>query len=193
MREHTGKTEYILLGLLANCPQTGYTIKKSIEDEYNHFWQESYGQIYPTLKVLVKNGLVEIAESYGSSNGRGQKYYNITEAGKTVLKEWLAETPDVERLRYEILLKVSFGSSTNPEVILGHLDEFIKRNSKLLYEMNGVLEMFENLRKQGKDDIYSELPALCGKYVYSSMINWAQEAQIIISDRKVGRNETKNS
>lgn len=196
MKENTGKTKYILLGLLANCPQTGYTIKKSIEYEHSHFWQESFGQIYPTLKCLVQEGLAEIAESTESSNcsnGRGQKIYSITEAGRAELKKWLSEAPNIERLRYEILLKVSFGSSTEPEIILGHLDEFIKRNDKLVKETIGFLEMFKNLRSQGEDHTYSELTALCGKYLYTAMRDWAYEAEKIILDRKVDKNETKNS
>lgn len=45
MKENTGKTKYILLGLIAHSPQTGYSIKKTIEFELSHFRQESYGQI----------------------------------------------------------------------------------------------------------------------------------------------------
>ena len=43
--------------MLARMPQTGYSIKKWIEGEYSHFWQESFGQIYPTLKALVAERL----------------------------------------------------------------------------------------------------------------------------------------
>ena len=196
MKENTGKTKYILLGLLANCPQTGYTIKKCIEYEHSHYWQESFGQIYPTLKCLAEEGFAEIEESAepsDSSNGRGQRIYSITEAGRAELKKWLSEAPNVERIRYEILLKVSFGSNTEPEIILGHLDEFIKRNDKLIKDMNGFLEMFKTLKSQGEDHTYNELTALCGKYLYTAMKDWAQEAEKIILDRKADKNETKNS
>lgn len=185
MKENTGKTKYILLGLLAHCPQTGYTIKKAIEYEYSHFWQESFGQIYPTLKQLVEEGLAEGIEDSDTSNGRGQKLYHITEEGKTVLRNWIAQAPDVEKLRYEILVKVSFGESVESDIILEHLEEFIKRNDKNIREMNGFLEALAGLRLQGDDHTYKELTVLSGKYFYTAMRDWALEAKRIINDRKV--------
>lgn len=193
MKENTGKTKYILLGLIAHSPQTGYTIKKSMEYEYSHFWQESYGQIYPTLKQLLEEGLAVSEEAPDSCNGRGQKLYRITEAGRAALSSWMAEVPDVEKLRYEILMKISFGDSTKPEIILGHLDDFMKRNEKSILEMDSFLEALDQMRKQGNDHTYKELTALCGKYVYTAMRDWALEATKILTDRKVEQHETKNS
>jgi len=187
MRENTGKTKYIILGLLEHSPQTGYTIKKSIEYEHSHFWQESYGQIYPTLKQLVDEGFAETMEDSEKRNGRGQKQYRITEEGRSLLREWLAEAPDVEKLRYEILIKVSFGESTNPEVILKHLDDFIKRNEENIHDMDNFLVYFDKLKEQGDDHTYKELTALSGKYLYTAMKEWAVEAKKIINERKVGK------
>jgi len=191
MKENTGKTKYVLLGLLAHSPQTGYSIKKSIEYEYSHFWQESYGQIYPTLKILVQEGLA--VEDSESGNGRGQITYSITGAGTAELKKWLSEAPDIEKLRYEILLKVSFGASTEPAVILGHLDEFILRNDKLIKDMDGFIGVLEDLKNCGDDHTYTQLTALCGKYIYTAMRDWAQDAKNIIKERELEKNETKNT
>jgi len=191
MKENTGKTKYVLLGLLAHSPQTGYSIKKSIEYEYSHFWQESYGQIYPTLKILVQEGLA--VEDSESGNGRGQITYSITGAGTAELKKWLSEAPDIEKLRYEILLKVSFGASTEPAVILGHLDEFILRNDKLIKDMDGFIGVLEDLKNCGDDHTYTQLTALCGKYIYTAMRDWAQDAKNIIKERELEKYETKNT
>ncbi len=72
MKENTGKSKYVILGMLARMPLTGYTIKKWLENEYSHFWQESYGQIYPTLKILVAQGLAVCSDKGEHGNGRGQ-------------------------------------------------------------------------------------------------------------------------
>ncbi len=193
MKENTGKTKYILLGLIAHSPQTGYSIKKKIEFELSHFWQESYGQIYPTLKQLIEEGLAEIADAADMVNGRGQKLYKITEAGREELKKWLSEAPDVEKLRYEILLKISFGDSTEPEVILKHLEDFMIRNDKYINEMNLFLQYFSNPNMHDVDHTYKELTVLCGKYVYTAMNEWAIEAKKILLDKKADHHETKNT
>ncbi len=193
MKENTGKTRYVILGMLSRMPQTGYTIKKWIEKEYSHFWQESFGQIYPTLKKLVAEGLAVTSENTDTGNERGRIEYSITEAGKQELKNWLREEPEIEKLRYEILLKISFGANTEPEILLGHLDSFIGRNEKLIKTMNGYMEIFEQMKGQKIDCTYSSLTALCGVHYYSAMRDWAIEAKKIISAKGVSIDETKGS
>lgn len=43
------RTKYIVLGILALEPSTGYAINKMIKSSTNHFWNESPGQIYPAF------------------------------------------------------------------------------------------------------------------------------------------------
>ena len=184
MRENTGKSQYVILGMLAYSPQSGYTIKKWIEQEYSHFWQESYGQIYPTLKKLVAEGLAVSSDNTETGNKRGQIVYSITDAGRKELSDWLREEPEIEKLRYEILLKVSFGENTEPKVLLGHLDDFAKRNEKLVKDMNGYIKHFDQIKEKGTDCTYSKLTALCGVYIYSAMKDWAVEAKKIILEKE---------
>lgn len=191
MKENTGKSKYVLLGMLARMPQTGYTIKKWIEEEYSHFWQESFGQIYPALKRLVAEGLAVSSDNMKTRSGRGQIVYSITEAGRKELSDWLREEPEIEKIRYEILLKISFGENTESDVLLGHLDDFIRRNEKLVKDMNGYIELFDQYKEQGMDCTYSQLTALSGVYVYSAMRDWAVEAKRIISKKRLISKETK--
>lgn len=183
MKENTGKSRYVILGMLSRMPLTGYNMKKWIENEYSHFWQESYGQIYPTLKKLVAEGLAVPCEEQG--NGRGQITYSITDAGRKELALWLRKEPEIEKLRYEILLKVSFGENAEPNVLLGHLDNFAKRNENMIRDMKEYMQYFERLKEEGMDCTYSHLTALCGVYIYSAMRDWAEEAKSIISQREV--------
>jgi DNA-binding PadR family transcriptional regulator len=53
------KTRFVILGLLNEEPLSGYDIKKIIDIRMSFFWQESYGQIYPELAKLRKEGLIE--------------------------------------------------------------------------------------------------------------------------------------
>ena len=181
MKETGGKSRYLILGMLAHTPLTGYNIRKWITHEYSHFWQASFGQIYPILKALVKDGLAERFGNTKGSNGRGQIVYCITEKGREALQAWLLEEPDVERLRYEILLKISFGDQTDPDVLLRHLDAFITRNEASLQEMNGYISMMrQHSEREEANHTYSKLTALCGVYHYSAMMDWAREAKEII-------------
>lgn len=179
-----GKSKYVLLGMLARMPLTGYSMRKWIESEYSYFWQASYGQIYPTLKELVAEGLAVCSTDAETANGRGQIEYAITDAGRQVLADWLRQEPEIEKIRYEILLKISFGEQTEPEVLLKHLDDFIRRNEKLAQETGGFVARLTDLEAQGQACTYSRLTAMCGVSLYTAMRDWAVEAKKIIRQKE---------
>ncbi|MYF92724.1 MAG: PadR family transcriptional regulator, partial [Gemmatimonadetes bacterium] len=53
----TNKSKYAIMGMLSIRPMSGYDMKKLIAQSISYFWNESFGQIYPTLKKLVEEGL----------------------------------------------------------------------------------------------------------------------------------------
>ena len=48
------QTELAVLGALAVEPATGYGVRQAITQTLGHFWQESFGQIYPCLADLER-------------------------------------------------------------------------------------------------------------------------------------------
>ena len=95
-----------LLGILSMGPMTGYEIRQRIEESIGNFWNESFGQIYPALAKLHKQGLVKV-EAAGKA---GRKVYSLTPAGHEHLKAWLAVMPMPRKPRNETLLKLFFGN-----------------------------------------------------------------------------------
>src|ERR1035441_9094755 len=84
------QTAYVILGLLSiESNQSGYDIHKTIEGSVSYFWGESYGQIYPTLKRLAAEGLIEPGKSTSSARPQ-RRQYCLTDAGRARLQEWLA-------------------------------------------------------------------------------------------------------
>lgn len=53
------QTELAVLGALSVRPMTGYAVRAVIRDVLGHFWSESFGQIYPTLADLHRDGHLE--------------------------------------------------------------------------------------------------------------------------------------
>lgn len=91
-------------------PQSGYEMKKMIETSIAHFWDESNGQIYPTLKKLFKEDLIRLEEK--KSKKKIQKLiYSITDKGIIELENWLKFLPNKNVHRDEGLLKLFFGGS----------------------------------------------------------------------------------
>jgi PadR family transcriptional regulator AphA len=94
----------VILGLLAHGPLSGYDIKAVVDRSTRFFWAASYGQIYPELRRLEAEGLVEGEDS---PNGRrARRVYRLTPGGRDALVEWLAGPIETVELRDESLLRL---------------------------------------------------------------------------------------
>ncbi len=104
-------TTEALLGMLSLGAMSGYEIRQRIEVSIGNFWSESFGQIYPALAKLRRQGLVEVEET-----GRaGRKVYSLTPMGRERLAAWLAVMPVARVPRNEMLLKLFFGGNGSVE------------------------------------------------------------------------------
>jgi len=175
------RTKFVILGLLSHEPMSGYDIKKQLESGLSHFWNESFGQIYPSLKHLLDNESIIIFKE--DKNNRNQKIYSITEKGKEELKEWLLLPVEEEKLRYEILLKLYFGNHVPIEANLNHISEFKKRNIVKLKEVTFFEENLRSILKNSLDHKFYLSTVLCGKKVYKAYIEWCDEViELLRSD-----------
>ncbi len=145
MRQPGNKTRFLILGLLSEEPLSGYEIKRIVDARFSHFWNESFGQIYPELARLEGEGLVEM-EKKGSEGGKERKVFSITPAGLDALKSWLAKPVEKEIVRFEILLKLYFSNLLDPTVMIGHIREFEMTHRK-------QQEMFNTFEKEIRQHI----------------------------------------
>ena len=110
----------VLLGLLASKPLSGYDIKTIVDRSTRFFWAASYGQIYPELKRLEEEGLVEGEDR--PNGGRSRRVYKLTPAGREALVEWLFGSTVTVELRDESLLRLFFADALPREDALRLLE-----------------------------------------------------------------------
>jgi PadR family transcriptional regulator, regulatory protein AphA len=106
----------VVLGLLAHGPRSGYDIKTVVDRSTRFFWAASYGQIYPELRRLEREGLVEGEQA--PRGGRDRRVYTLTPAGKEALVEWLLGDSVTIELRDESLLRLFFADALPHEQAL---------------------------------------------------------------------------
>lgn len=80
LRLGRGDVRGAILRLLIEEPMHGHQIISAIETRTNGVWKPSPGSVYPTLQLLVDEGLVTVQES------DGKKLYTLTESGKLAAK-----------------------------------------------------------------------------------------------------------
>lgn len=97
----------LCLGILTLGDATGYEIKKTLEGPFSHFFEASYGSIYPALNRLTEAGLVECTP-LTQKKRPDKKVYSITPAGRLAFMDALAEPPGRDRLRSHFLVLMAF-------------------------------------------------------------------------------------
>ena len=87
---NAGTVALVLLGVLdqAKEPMYGYQIAKQVEAETEDVAMMKQGSLYPVLRSLEKNGLLE-SRVEPSVSGPPRRYYRITRSGRKTLKEWI--------------------------------------------------------------------------------------------------------
>lgn len=173
------KARYVILGLLSHENLSGYDIKKRIEMRISNFYDLSYGQIYPELAKMEAQGLVKKEVETGDKKP-DRNVYSITETGIQELRKWISTPVEEEKVHYEILLKLFFGSQVSVEENMRNINTFRSRCAEKLQ----LLEMYEfELRRilgHSNDHGYYFLTVLFGIQVYRAYINWADEAVQIL-------------
>ncbi|CDP87952.1 MULTISPECIES: PadR family transcriptional regulator [Mycolicibacterium] len=81
-RGRRGDVRAAILTLLAERPMHGYEMTQEIASRSNNLWKPSPGSVYPTLQLLVDEGLIAPAESEGS-----KKTFELTEEGRQAAAE----------------------------------------------------------------------------------------------------------
>jgi len=170
------RTAYVLLGMLSIEPnKSGYDIRKAVEGSVGHFWGESYGQIYPTLKRLAAEGLI-VANNAPSASRKKRQEYSLTKTGQTCLEGWLALPFQSDPPRNEFLLKLFFGRDVPLSVSIAHVRDCQEKNRRMLATLTGFEEL---MRKQSSPNPHAPFWTLTlelGISLTRAALDWCDSA-----------------
>ena len=158
----------MVLGLLSHGPRSGYDIKAIVDRSTRFFWAASYGQIYPELRRLESEGLIEGEDA--PRGGRGRRVYRLTKAGHEALVEWLFGSTVTIELRDESLLRLFFADALPREQAL-QLLEGRKRGHEEYLELLRAIEA----RPGGKDPDFVDLVLRWGIDFNEWGARWCEE------------------
>ena len=174
------KIDVVILGLLSHEDLTGYDIKKRLDGAIGFFWKGSFGNIYPALTSMEKEGLVSKKNS--KTGGREKIIYHISKQGTKALQTWLKEEQASNELKYETLLKLYFGGATDRSITIRNIEIFeedVKHNL-------AVLNMYkDNLEKvlDEEDHIFYYLTVTFGIDTYEAYLKWCTKAKKLLKEK----------
>jgi len=166
------KTVFALLGWLSASPMSGYDLKKQTERYIGNFWYGSFGQIYPLLHQMHEEELVTVREE--KSKGRpAKKVYTITDSGRDMLTQWLAEPSEPDLFRSELMLKVFFGSLCKPIVLQNMILALREQSNNLLSHYDSIEEEVLKKFEGSPQHPYLKITLDRGKIIQKGYVEWA--------------------
>lgn len=165
-------TKYAVMGILSHGPASGYDIRKQIQESIGHFWNESYGQIYPILKALHEEGCT--TRQTESQSGKPDKIvYSLTDKGRRQLEDWLDEPMNYMHVeRNELLLKLFFSTGANVRLNLQNIEKY---RTRLLEELEELAAIEQRILSKDLDEeyrTYTLISVKYGQFAYTSFVNW---------------------
>jgi len=115
---------YALLALLRVGPLSGYELQKQFSASVGHVWHAPDSQIYPELRKMEAEHLIE-----GEEQPRGQRatrrVYHVTAAGDEAFLAWMQTPLEYARVRDPAHLRAAYLEAASPAAAR----EFFRRHS----------------------------------------------------------------
>ncbi|MDG2306197.1 MAG: PadR family transcriptional regulator [Candidatus Binatia bacterium] len=188
------RTTFAILGYLT-CwgPMSGYDVKKALDGSASNFWAESYGQIYPILRRLAEDGLTRAVQ--GTEAVRGRRVFEVTDAGRKALDEWLLEPTDLGTVRNEFLLKLFFGKRMSGEALRGQLENHRALQESFLSHYEGMRRRLESSFPESEDMPFWRITLRYGERERRAQIDWVNETleELARLESESGVRSKKNS
>lgn len=164
----------MMLGILTTDCKTGYAIKQFIDRSLRHFWKISYGQIYPTLRFIEKEGLATVQTTTQEKKPNRNEYY-LTSKGKRKLTDWL-EKPieEIPVERNEVLLKLFFGHRQSTEDTLFLLEDYQQKLEERYLIYSSIEKMIVENSQEDDNAKYWLFTLDYGKRITYAAIEWCK-------------------
>ena len=118
---------YALLAILRVGPLSGYDLQKQFHQSVGHVWHAPDSQIYPELRKMEADRLVEAEEQPRGERGT-RRLYHVTDAGNQAFLAWMRSPMDYQRVRDPAHLRAAYLEAATAEdarrFLLDHITEW---------------------------------------------------------------------
>ncbi|MFP3727871.1 PadR family transcriptional regulator [Priestia filamentosa] len=139
----------VILGFLIEKPMSGYDIKQMMENSVSYFFDASYGAIYPALKRMEKDNLIEkeIIQQEGKPN---KNLYVISPKGIEAFQAYMDSPLNPTLIRSDLLIRIFFGKHTTHQKIEKWLHVEKEKAQAQLDNLTLINEKYSNMERYKK-------------------------------------------
>lgn len=167
------QTDVAVLGALSIEPMSGYRIRERIATVFGHFWDESFGQIYPTLDRLEAEGLVQ----HGPGSRANASTYEITDTGRAHLCARLAAPVVPAPSRNALMLRVFLGANLEPAALAGLIDAAESESRERLATFAALRAEIADEPLAAEHGRFWLATISAGEHAARAIIDWAVETR----------------
>ncbi|QVI34841.1 PadR family transcriptional regulator [Lacticaseibacillus chiayiensis] len=161
----------VVLGLLNQRDMSGYEIKDVFETQLKFFFDGTFGMIYPILRKLEKEGLIQ-KKHVVQDLKPNKNVYSITDLGKKEFKTYLNSKTVEETFKSDFLMRMYFGQELDRDKMISFIKQEIERKKTNLSELTDNYERWTN---NGMNS-FQEITFMYGIAYYKSEIKVLNEA-----------------
>lgn len=172
---------YALLALLTVEPMTGYDLFKHFESSVGYVWHAPDSQIYPELRRMEKDGLLEAKEVPWGTRGKKTEY-RITEAGVKSFRLWMNTDLEYSRERDPAHLKAAYLEWADPRAArsqmqahLAHYTARLEQWQEKIREIDDGASPMLNKRLSGLPGAEHAKTVAFKKFTYEGLVARAQQ------------------
>ncbi len=168
MTENRVGFRYLILGLIAERPMSGYDIMRFLENLNWLIGAPSCGSLYPALRRLLQDGLATV-EVVAQGNRPPKKLYHISDEGRRLLREW-TEQPSAPGTPRAFAMRLVAANSRSPAELVAELE---RRKSELA---GPLARLGHSLGGPEGDDSGTALALRYARTVAAAEVGWLNDA-----------------
>lgn len=135
---------FAMLAILRVGPLSGYDLQKQFSQSVGHVWHAPDSQIYPELRRMEADGLVEAEEQTRGERGT-RRLYHVTDAGDRAFLEWMNAPLDYQRVRDPAHLRAAYLEAARPDAARAFFEAHIRQWEGELAQWEGELAHIDAL------------------------------------------------
>ena len=135
---------HALLALLRVSPLTGYDLQKQFSVSVGHVWHAPDSQIYPELRKMEAQGLIEGEVLPWGTKGK-KRQYRVTAEGDRFFLDWMNEPLVYARVRDPAHLRAAYLESASPAAARDFFQRHIAHHTEQMGYWEEELEAIDTV------------------------------------------------
>lgn len=134
---------YAILAILTAAPLTGYETAKRFEGSVGHVWHAPDSQIYPELRRMESEDLVEGDDEPWGQHSTKTRYY-ITAEGEAAFRTWMATPLRYAPWRDVAHMQAAYFEWADPASVRMHLQQHAEHYNEQIAQWTTQIDSIES-------------------------------------------------